>query len=174
MSSRRLSLTWDRPTRSRADECFLSAVAIQPQSSSLIDDIEPFGKLPPLEVPAAAQPAPQIGQPQAPDAPPARPLPPLSDPNIDAALDLTDGRVLTRSHDGQGSQADERTLEYQHILELLGDLRGRRSRRRRISSRDARGGSIPGTIDSPVDGRRASEQAESRGRRRVKMPSITP
>jgi hypothetical protein len=86
---------------------FDQPIEVRDQSSSLIDDVEPFGKLPPLEVPAAVQPGVQIGQPQAPDAAPARPLPPLSDANIDAALDLTDGRVLTRTHDGQDSQTDD-------------------------------------------------------------------
>jgi hypothetical protein len=85
---------------------FLERVYFQPESSSLIDDVEPFGRLAPIEGPAA-QPAPQNGQPQAPDAARIHPLPPISDPNIDAALDLTDARVFTRSHDGEAAQPDD-------------------------------------------------------------------
>ncbi len=73
----------------------------------MVDDIEPFGPLTPIEGPAA-QPAPRNVQPPAPDAVRVHPLPPMSDPNVDAALDLTDARVLTRSHDGDGSRPDDR------------------------------------------------------------------
>jgi hypothetical protein len=85
---------------------FLESLYFQPPSSSLIDDIEPFAPKAPIEVPAA-QPVPQNGQPQAPDAAPVRLLPAISDPNVDAALDLTDMRVLTRSRDGDDAQPDE-------------------------------------------------------------------
>jgi hypothetical protein len=85
---------------------FLESLYYQPQSSSLIDDIEPLGPKAPSEVPQA-QPIPRNGQPQVPDAAPARPLPAMSDPNVDAALDFTDTRVLTRSRDGDDAQTDE-------------------------------------------------------------------
>jgi hypothetical protein len=86
---------------------FLERLYFQPKSSSLLDDVEPFGPPTPIEVPAAQPPAPRNGQPQAPDAAPIRPMPPISDPNIDDALDLTDARVFTRSHDGEAAQADD-------------------------------------------------------------------
>ncbi len=43
----------------------------------------------------------------APETAPAHSLPPLSDAAIDAALDLIDARVLTRSSDGDASQPDD-------------------------------------------------------------------
>jgi hypothetical protein len=43
----------------------------------------------------------------APETAPARPLPPSSDAAIDAALDLTDARVFTRSRDRDASQPDD-------------------------------------------------------------------
>jgi hypothetical protein len=79
---------------------------VEPASSSLIDDIEPFRPIAPVEAPQAP-PAPQGEQAPAPDDVKVRPLPPISDPNVDAALDLTDARVLTRSRDGDGSQPDD-------------------------------------------------------------------
>lgn len=85
---------------------FLERIYFQPPSSSLIDDIEPYAPPAPIKAPAG-QPAPQNGQPKAPDAAHAHPLPPISDPGIDDALDLTDARVLTRSHDGDGAQPDD-------------------------------------------------------------------
>ena len=85
---------------------FFERLYFQPQSSSLIDDIEPIGPKAPIEVPAA-QPVPQNAQPPAPDAVPVRPLPAISDPNLDAALDMTDTRVLTRSRHGDDAQTDE-------------------------------------------------------------------
>jgi hypothetical protein len=41
----------------------------------------------------------------------ARPLPAISDPDVDAALDLTDARLLTRSRDGEAAQPDARLNE---------------------------------------------------------------
>jgi hypothetical protein len=84
---------------------FLGVLYFQPQGSSLIDDIEPFGPKAPIEVPAA-RPVQPNAQPAAPDAARA-PLPPIIDPNVDDALDLTDSRVLTRSRDGDGAQPDD-------------------------------------------------------------------
>ena len=88
---------------------FLPVIETDKWNTSLIDHVEPFDMLAPVENPTAPPaPAPANAQPQAPpDAAPARPLPPVSDPNVDAALDLTDDRLLTRSRDGEGSQADE-------------------------------------------------------------------
>jgi hypothetical protein len=77
-----------------------------PRHSSLIDDIEPFGPIAPIEAPKV-KPAPQGAQPQAPEAAKPNPLPPISDANIDAALDLTDARVLTQSRDGDSAQPDD-------------------------------------------------------------------
>ena len=48
-----------------------------------------------------------MNKPRRPTHAKVRPLPPISDPNVDAALDLTDARVLTRSRDGDGSQPDD-------------------------------------------------------------------
>lgn len=79
---------------------------VKPQSSSLIDYIEPFRAIVPASAPAA-EPAPQ-GQPApAPDAAKTPLVPAISDPSVDAALDLTDGRVLTRSRDGEAAQAGD-------------------------------------------------------------------
>jgi hypothetical protein len=75
-------------------------------SSSLIDFVEPFRTIAPGEA-RQAQPAQQGEQAPAPDAATLRPLPPMSNPDVDAALDLTDARVLTRSRDGDASQSDD-------------------------------------------------------------------
>jgi hypothetical protein len=89
---------------------FPAKVAAQAQSSSLIDFIEPFRPIAPAEVPQA-QPAPKGEQAPAPapapDAATLRTLPPLSQPDVDAALGLTDARVLTRSRDGDAAQPDD-------------------------------------------------------------------
>jgi len=85
---------------------FMEKLDIKPRSSSLIDDIEPFRPVAPVEVPQG-QPARQGEQAPAPDGARIRPLPPISDPNVDAALDLTDARVLTRSRDADASQPDD-------------------------------------------------------------------
>jgi hypothetical protein len=83
---------------------FLQKLALEPQSASFIDYVEPYRTVAPVAVPDA-QPAGE--QAPAPDAAKVPLLPPISDPNIDAALDLTDGRVLTRTHDGDASQPDD-------------------------------------------------------------------
>jgi hypothetical protein len=62
---------------------------------------------PPVDAPKAP-PAPQGDQPPAPDATNVRPLPPTSEPDVEATLDLTDARVLTRSHDGDASAPNDR------------------------------------------------------------------
>jgi hypothetical protein len=85
---------------------FLEKLDITAGSSSLIDFVEPFGPVPPVEAPQA-QPAPQGEQAPAPDDAQIRPLPPISDPDVDAALDMTDARVLTRSRDADFSEADD-------------------------------------------------------------------
>ena len=89
-----------------ASEVFLEKLDVKPRSPSLIDDIEPFRAVAPDEVPQG-QPAPQGDQAPAPDGAKIRPLPPISDPNVDAALDLTDARVLTRSRDDGRSEPDD-------------------------------------------------------------------
>jgi hypothetical protein len=108
-----ISLLDERPTSvthfGQADtfegqRVFMERIDVTPPSSSLIDDIEPFRPIAPVGAPEV-QPAPP-GE-QAPDATTIRPLPAISDPNIDAALDLTDARVLTRSHDADATQADD-------------------------------------------------------------------
>jgi hypothetical protein len=85
---------------------FLEKIDVKPRSSSLIDDIEPFRAIAPDEV-HPGQPARPGDQAPAPDGAKIRPLPPISDPNLDAALDLTDARVLTRSRETDASQPDE-------------------------------------------------------------------
>ena len=85
---------------------FTEKLDITAGSSSLIDFVEPFGPVPPVEAPQA-QPAPQGEQAPAPDDAQIRPLPPISDPDVDAALDMTDGRILTRSRDAGSSEADD-------------------------------------------------------------------
>jgi len=79
-------------------------VEVEEGASSLIDFVEPFQPVAPAEAPQA-EPAP------APDAAKVRLLPAIGDPAVDAALDLTDGRLLTRSRDGAVSQPDDRLSE---------------------------------------------------------------
>jgi hypothetical protein len=76
---------------------------VESRGTSLIDFVEPFQ---PVALPEAApaEPAPA----PAPAAPKAQPMAPLNDPAIDAALDLTDARIFTRSSDGAESKVDER------------------------------------------------------------------
>ena len=88
------------------ERVFMEEIDVKPRSSSLIDDIEPFRPIAPDEVPVG-QPVPKGDQAPAPDDAKVRPLPPLSDPNVDAALDMTDARVLTRSRDADASQSDD-------------------------------------------------------------------
>jgi hypothetical protein len=87
-------------------ELFVEKLDIKPRSSSLIDFVEPFRPIAPVDVPLG-QPAPQGEQAPAPDDAKVRTLPPLSDPNVDAALDLTDARVLTRSRDADSAEPDD-------------------------------------------------------------------
>jgi hypothetical protein len=87
-------------------EMFVEKLDIKPQSPSLIDFVEPFRPIGPVDVPLG-QPAPQGEQAPAPDGAMVRPLPPLSDPNVDAALDLTDARILTRSRDADSAEPDD-------------------------------------------------------------------
>jgi hypothetical protein len=88
------------------ERVFMETLDITPRGSSLIDFVEPFRPVPPIEAPQV-QPEPQGEQAPVPDAGKIRPLPPISDPNVDAALDLTDARVLTRSRDADSSEADD-------------------------------------------------------------------
>jgi hypothetical protein len=81
-------------------------------SNSLIDFVAPYRVIDPAP-PQAVDPAqPGVGE-KAPAADPAptpasvRPLPPISNPDIDAALDMTDARILTRSGDHAASRSDE-------------------------------------------------------------------
>ncbi len=87
-------------------QVFLEKIDVKPRSPSLIDDVEPFRAVAPDEVPQG-QAAPQGDQAPAPDGAKTRPLPPISDPNLDAALDLTDARVLTRSGETDASEPDD-------------------------------------------------------------------
>jgi hypothetical protein len=61
----------------------------------------------PVDAPEAP-PAPEGDQPPAPDATNVRPLPPTSEPDVEATLDLTDAHVLTRSRDGDASAQNDR------------------------------------------------------------------
>jgi hypothetical protein len=83
---------------------FLGQARAGSDDSSLIDFVEPFHPVAPVGVPKA-DPA------RAPDAVKVRPLPAISDPEVDAALDLTDARLLTRSRDGETAQPDDRLSE---------------------------------------------------------------
>jgi hypothetical protein len=85
---------------------FVEKIDVKPRSFSLIDDIEPFRAIVPDEVPPG-QPAQPGDQAPAPDGAKIRPLPPISDPNLDDALDMADARVLTRSVESDASQPDE-------------------------------------------------------------------
>ena len=85
---------------------FTQTIQIAPETSSLTDYIEPYRVVVPAAAPEGQ--APQGEQAPAPATPKAPLLPPVTDPNIDDALDFTDDRVLTRSRDGDLSQsADE-------------------------------------------------------------------
>jgi len=55
----------------------------------------------------APQAAPEGGQGSGPATAENRLLPPISDPDVDAVLDLADARVLTRSSDGDAAQPDD-------------------------------------------------------------------
>jgi hypothetical protein len=89
---------------------FMENPAAKPQSASFIDYVEPFRVIAPAA--PAAQPLPQGNQAPAPDAAQPRALPAISDPDIDAALDLTDARVLTRSRDGGDSRPADEQLSH--------------------------------------------------------------
>jgi hypothetical protein len=84
----------------------LEKLDITARGSSLIDFVEPFQPVAPVEAPQG-QPTPQGEQAPAPDDATIRPLPPISDPDVDAALDMTDARVLTRSRDADSAEADD-------------------------------------------------------------------
>jgi hypothetical protein len=85
---------------------FMEKLDVKPQSSSLIDDIEPFRPIAPDVVPQG-QPGLKGDQAPAPDDARVHPLPPINDPNVDAALDLTDASLMTRSRDTDASQPDD-------------------------------------------------------------------
>ena len=79
-------------------------------SNSLIDFVEPYRAVDPAPAQAVDQAQPGAGDKApapAPDPANARPLPPISDPDIDAALDLSDARILTRSRDNAASRSDD-------------------------------------------------------------------
>jgi hypothetical protein len=81
-------------------------------SNSLLDVVEPFRPLNPAPAPQVdpAQPAPVDNAPKAEPAN-ARPLPPMTDLEIDAALDFTDARIFTHSRDDAPSRSDVRTAD---------------------------------------------------------------
>jgi hypothetical protein len=89
-------------------------VEAEPPSNSLLDFVEPYR----VVVPAPAQPV-DPAQPGAGDKAPApapdpanvRPLPAISDPDIDAALDFTDARVLTPSRDHAAARPDDQVAQ---------------------------------------------------------------
>jgi hypothetical protein len=87
-------------------QVFMQEIDVKPRRSLLIDDIEPYRPIAPDDVPVG-RPAPKGDQAPAPDDAKVRPLPPLSDPDVDAALGMTDARVLTRSRDADASQRDD-------------------------------------------------------------------
>jgi hypothetical protein len=76
--------------------------------NSLIDFVEPYRAIDPAEAQRVDPAQPGAGE-KAPPLDPVnvRPLPAISDPDIDAALDLTDGRILTRSRDHAASRPDD-------------------------------------------------------------------
>ena len=70
-------------------------------NNSLIDFVEPYRAAESAPVQAVDPAQPGVGEKAlapAPDPANARPLPPLNDPNIDALLNMTDARILTRAH----------------------------------------------------------------------------
>ena len=79
-------------------------------SNSLIDFVEPYRAVDPAPAQGVDPAQPGAGDKApapAPDPANARPLPAISDPDIDAALDLSDARILTRSRDNAASRSDD-------------------------------------------------------------------
>jgi hypothetical protein len=100
----------DPETRGVVTQLVTQKVEAEPPSNSLLDFVEPYR----VVVPATAQPA-DPTQPGAGDKAPApapdpanvRPLPAISDPDIEAALDFTDVRILTPSRDHAAPRPDD-------------------------------------------------------------------
>jgi hypothetical protein len=85
-------------------------VKAESASNSLIDFVEPYRAVDPAPAQEVVPAQPGAGEKApapAPDPANARPLPPISDPDIDAALDLTDARILTRSSDDAAPRSDD-------------------------------------------------------------------
>jgi hypothetical protein len=79
-------------------------------SNSLLDFVEPYRAIDPTPAQAVDPAQPGAGEKApapAPDPANVRPLPAISDPDIDAALDLTDARILTRSRDHAAARSDD-------------------------------------------------------------------
>jgi hypothetical protein len=76
------------------------------QRFSLMDYVEPYRVIAPVAAPEA-QPAQPGERAPVPDAANPRSLPAIINPEIDAALDLTDARVLTQSRDGDTAQPND-------------------------------------------------------------------
>ncbi len=80
-------------------------------NNSLIDFVEPYRAAESAPVQAVDPAQPGVGEKAlapAPDPANARPLPPLNDPNIDALLNMTDARILTRSRDDAAARSEDR------------------------------------------------------------------
>jgi hypothetical protein len=85
-------------------------IKVESASNSLIDFVEPYRAVDPVPAQGVDPAQPGAGEKApapAPDPANARPLPPISDPDIDAALDLTDARILTRSSDDAAPRSDD-------------------------------------------------------------------
>lgn len=89
----------------------------KPVTSSFLDFIDPHREVAapapveaPQPIPAAAPKAGANDAAPAPDDAKVRLVPAISDPKVDAALDLTDSRVLTRSRDADSSDTQTENL----------------------------------------------------------------
>jgi len=87
---------------------FVRPIEVRAQATPFIDFVEPFRPAAPAAAPAG-EPARHGDEAPAPGAARIRPLPALSEPDVDALLDLTDRGLMSRAPDRSSSRADDRS-----------------------------------------------------------------
>jgi len=102
-------------------------VRAESTSDSLLDYVEPYRAVHPAPAPVVDPAQPGAGEKTpapAPDPTHVRPLPAISDPDIDAALELTDARILTRSRDDAAPSSDDHVVDQSNTHWSLSALFG--------------------------------------------------
>ncbi|HKI18369.1 MAG TPA: hypothetical protein VKA15_10835 [Isosphaeraceae bacterium] len=89
-------------------KAFFNPIEVKAQDTWFIDFVEPFRPAAPAAAPAG-EPARHGDEAPAPGAARIRPLPALSEPDVDALLDLTDRGLMSKSPDNSSSRANART-----------------------------------------------------------------